>query len=238
MKIAVVTGGNRGIGFEVCRQLAKLGIKVVLTSRDVEKGKKAAISLQDEGLPVEFFKLEVSNYQEDIALHDYLKQKYGKLDILVNNAGIMPEKVKENQGIDEDIFHLDYQEIEQTIHINSVAPLMLSHTLLPLMIVNQYGRIVNVSSTLGQMSSMGAGYIGYRISKTALNAITKILAAEVRQHNILVNSVCPGWVKTEMGGSHAPLTVQQGADTIIWLATAPDRSATGEFFKDRKRIDW
>ncbi|MBD2386902.1 SDR family oxidoreductase [Cylindrospermum sp. FACHB-282] len=233
-KNAVVTGGNRGLGFETSRQLAKQGYQVILTSRDEEKGKAAAIQLQNEGLDVIFHPLDVNSQESSQQLAQFIRQQFGRLDVLVNNAGIYLEV----RGGDNSIFNAKIDSLKQTLETNVYGVLRVTQALIPLMKQQNYGRIVNVSSGMGQLTDMQSGAPGYRISKTALNALTRIIASELQDTNILVNSVCPGWVKTDMGGSEAPRTPEQGVDTIVWLATLPDGSATGGFFRDRQPIDW
>ena len=231
-RIAVVTGGNRGIGFEICRQLAQQGVRVVLTSRDAAPGKAACNKLAAQGLPVEFHKLDVTNARSIDALAEFVKEKFGGLEILVNNAGIMIDPSGAR------LADSDLKTVRATLETNTLAPLALIQAMLPLMKKRKYGRIVNLSSGLGQLTEMAGGTPAYRISKTALNAVTRIAAAEARGSNILVNSACPGWVRTDMGGPNAPRTVEQGADTAVWLATLPDGGPTGGYFRDRKAIPW
>ncbi len=230
-KIAVVTGGNLGIGFEACRQLATKGIKVILTSRDEAKGKAAAEKLQAEGLDVIAHPLDVTSAESCDRLAQFLGDLFGRVDVLVNNAGVYLDS---GSGV----FNTRVDTLRQTMETNVYGPLQLSQALIPLMKEHNYGRVVNVSSGMGQLTDMTGGSPGYRISKTALNALTRILSAELQGPNILVNSVCPGWVKTDMGGAGAPRTPEQGADTIVWLATLPDDGPTGGFFRDRQPIDW
>lgn len=128
--------------------------------------------------------------------------------------------------------------INRAMTTNVYGPLLMSQALVPLMKKNNYGRVVNISSGLGQLSDMGGGYPAYRISKTAINALTRMFAGELKDDNILVNSMCPGWVKTDMGGPDAPRDVQEGADTAVWLATLPDNGPRGKFFRDRQEIPW
>jgi NAD(P)-dependent dehydrogenase (short-subunit alcohol dehydrogenase family) len=233
-KVAVVTGGNRGLGFEASRQLAKQGYKVILTSRDEDKGKAAANKLQAEGLDVISYPLDVTSDDSSRNLAEFIRQQFGKLDVLVNNAGISID----SQAGSNSIFDAKIDTLQTTFDTNLYGVLRVSQALIPLMKEQNYGRIVNVSSGLGQLTDMEGGFPGYRISKTALNAVTRIFASELRGTNILVNSVCPGWVKTDMGGSNAPRTPEQGVDTTVWLATLPDDGVTGGFFRDRQPIDW
>ncbi|WP_414587397.1 SDR family oxidoreductase [Scytonema sp. PCC 10023] len=233
-KVAVVTGANRGMGFEACRQLAKKGYQVVLTSRDEAKGKAAAEKLQAEGLNVIFHPLDVTNDESSQKLAEFIREQFGKLDVLVNNAAIYID----SQTGGNSVFDAKIDTLRQTMETNVYGVLRVTQALIGLMQKQNYGRIVNVSSGSGQLTDMGSGIPTYRISKTALNALTRILANELQGKNILVNSVCPGWVKTDMGGPNAPRTPEQGVDTIVWLATLPDGSATGGFFRDRQPIDW
>jgi NAD(P)-dependent dehydrogenase (short-subunit alcohol dehydrogenase family) len=231
-KIAVVTGANRGIGFEICRQLAAKGISVVLTSRDEAKGRMAVAQLRSQGLEIEFYQLDVTDTSGIQRLGGFLDRKYGAADILINNAGIMADpKGTRMLGV-------QLQIIRTTMETNVYGPLTLCRELIPLMRKKNYGRIVNISSGLGQLSEMGGGMPAYRMSKTALNALTRTLAAELKGTNILVNSMCPGWVKTDMGGPNAVKSLAEGADTAVWLATLPDGGASGGFYRDRKAISW
>jgi NAD(P)-dependent dehydrogenase (short-subunit alcohol dehydrogenase family) len=232
-RVAVVTGANRGIGLEICRQLARRGgVRVVLTARDQTKGKAAAGQLRDEGLEVDFHELDVTSEKSVETLAGWLEGTCKRCDILVNNAGILADP-RGSRFLDS-----RPETYRQTLDTNVFGPLLLSQALVPIMKRSRYGRIVNISSGQGQLFEMGAGAPAYRISKTALNALTRVLAAELKGSGILVNSMCPGWVKTDMGGPGAPRTVQQGADTAVWLATLPDDGPTGGFFRDRKTIAW
>lgn len=229
--VAVITGANRGIGLETARQLAQQGIHVVLTSRDQANGVAAAETLQSAGLTVTPQVLDVTDAASIQALADFLATEFGGVDILVNNAGVYLDN-----GIDGLEVPIDI--VRQTLEINTIAPLHVSQALIPLMRQRGRGRIVNVSSGMGALTDMTGSSLAYRISKTGLNAITRILADELSGTNILVNCVCPGWVQTSMGGKHAPRSVEKGADTVVWLATLPDGSPSGLFWRDREPIDW
>ena len=231
-RIALVTGANRGLGFEITRQLARRGLKVLLASRTLTKGRAAAKLLAVEGLEVEPVRLDVTDPDQIKALARDLRVRLGGLDVLVNNAGVLLDP---RSGRFLDSRQATY---ERTFATNVLGPLMLCQAMLPLMIERGYGRVVNLSSVLGQLDEMGSGTPAYRISKTALNALTRIVAADTRGTGVLVNSVCSGWVRTEMGGVEAPRTVAQGADTAIWLATLPGDGPSGGFFRDRKQIPW
>ena len=230
-RIALVTGGNRGIGLEACRQLSQLDIRVILGSRDAAKGTAAANELKAAGLQVEARVLDVASVQSIRECMSWLRNEVGRLDILVNNAGIMLE--------DADDDPLEELEImRDTMQTNVYGPLLLSRLSIPIMKSRRYGRIVNLSSSMGALSEIGAGYVAYRVSKAGINVVTRVVAAETEGMGILVNSLDPGWVRTSMGGARAPRTLQQGADTITWLATLPDSGPTGLFFRDRKPIPW
>lgn len=233
-RIAVVTGANRGLGLETAKQLSKLGLKVVLTSRDQDKGDEAA---KEIGGDVVARALDVTNQKSIRNLALYLRKEYGKLDVLVNNAGVMLDRYDDDQPT-KSIMDADLDKIRLTMESNVYGPLLLCQELLPLMKSNHYGRIVNVSSGLGQLSFMGSGYTGYRLSKAALNALTCMVAAEVKSANILVNAVCPGWVRTGMGGKNATRSPEEGADSIVWLATLPDGGPTGGLYRDRELQPW
>lgn len=233
-KVAVVTGGNRGLGLEACRQLAQGGAKVILASREANKGEAAAAALRRERLDVTPYPLEVTDPASVERLAKYIEQQFGGLDILVNNAGMFKDNTlgaKEASAL-----RSDPELVQQTFQTNTLGPLMLAQALIPLM--HGSGRIVNVSSGLGQLAEMNGGWPGYRISKAALNALTRILADELKDTGIKVNSVCPGWVRTDMGGPNAPRTPQQGAETTVWLASLPGDGPTGGFFRDKQPIPW
>ncbi len=236
--IAVVTGANRGIGFEICRQLAKKGILVILTSRDEAKGLASCKKLEKEELNVRFCQLDVTSAASINRLWSFLQKEFSRCDILINNAGVFLDKAGPNDVDFPSVFNAHTETIRQTMETNVYGPLLLSQALVPLMKRNNYGRIVNLSSGLGQLSDMNGGSPGYRISKAAINVLTRVLNDELKEANILVNSLCPGWVKTDMGGPNATRSVTEGADTAVWLATLPDGGPRGKFFRDRKEIPW
>jgi NAD(P)-dependent dehydrogenase (short-subunit alcohol dehydrogenase family) len=226
-RIAVVTGANRGIGLEICRQLTKTGMYVILTARDQAKARAAG-----DGIAVESRPLDVDSDESVTAFARWLTETHGRCDVLVNNAGVM---------LDPRGSRIPDTRIETwraTLETNLLGPLRMIQAILPLMRRNRYGRIVNMSSGQGQLSEMGVGTPAYRVSKTALNALTGTTAAELHGSGILVNAMCPGWVRTDMGGSGAPRSVEQGADTAVWLATLPDNGPSGGYFRDRKQIPW
>ena len=233
-KLAIVTGANKGIGFEVSKQLAKKGLKVILTARDLEKAKAAAKILQDEGLDVFPYQLDVTDQESIKKLREFVHNYFDKLDVLVNNAGVFLDARDDSASA----FNTELDTLRKTIETNTFGPFLMSQAFIPLMQKNGYGRVVNISTGMGQLAEMDGGWPAYRISKTALNAVTKVFAAEVKGFNILVNSVCPGWVKTDMGGPNAQKTVEQGAETIVWLATLPYNGPSGGFFRERRSLLW
>jgi NAD(P)-dependent dehydrogenase (short-subunit alcohol dehydrogenase family) len=238
-KVALVTGANKGIGFEIARQLAQKKIAVLVGARDPDRGMTACERLQSEGLDAHFITVDVVRATSIEAAIGKIKDDFGRLDILVNNAGI---QIDTQSGI----LQLDPVVFQNTLETNSFGPLLLVQGAVRLMQTNEYGRIVNMASTLGSLAEIArpdSPYDAvlapaYRLSKTLLNGITVLLAKELRGSNILVNSLCPGWVRTEMGGEEAPLSPAQGADTAVWLATLPDDGPTGGFFRERQPIPW
>ncbi len=232
----MVTGGNRGIGFETCRQLAKHGLRVLLGSRDEGKGHAAAQRLRDEGLDVDAAPLDVSDDGSVRRFADFMRRTHGRVDVLVNNAGIMIDSDGAWSEGAASVFQASIETIRRTMETNAYGALRVTQALLPLL-PRDGARIINVSSGMGQLADMNGGWTAYRMSKTALNALTRILADELKATGIRVNSICPGWVRTDMGGAGAPRTTEQAADTIVWLATGR-RVPTGGFFRDRKPIPW
>lgn len=232
-KVALVTGANRGLGFEACRQLAGQGFKVILTSRDEMRGKQATATLVEEGLDVDFHLLDVTNSGSIQLLDAYIRREHKRLDVLINNAGVFLDK-----GDNSSVFKVATDTIRNTMEVNVFGPLLMIQMFVPLMKEQGYGRVVNVTSGMGQLSEMGGEYAAYRMSKAALNALTRIVTAELGDVNVLVNAVCPGWVKTDMGGPNAHREVEEGVDTIVWLAVLADGGPTGKIFRDRKEIPW
>lgn len=233
LRVAVVTGANRGIGFEICRQLGKRGdIRVVLTARDEAKGQAAAAELRAAGLDVDFHVLDVTSEESILTFAGWLESTCKRCDILINNAGVLADP-RGSRVLDS-----KPATWRETLDTNLLGPLLMIRALAPMMKKQRYGRIVNMSSQLGQLADMGAGTPSYRVSKAGLNALTCTLAAELSGSGILVNTMSPGWVKTDMGGPGASRTVEQGADTAVWLATLPDNGPSGGFFRDREPLPW
>ena len=227
-RVALVSGANRGIGLEVCRQLAKMGLTVILGSRDGEKGRQVAEGLSGEVLA---HQLDVADEKSVERLGSFIEDEFGRLDVLVNNAGVSNDDGQ--QGTDADL-----GLVREALEANLLGAWRLCEMAVPLMQLGGYGRIVNVSSGLGAINDMGGGSPAYRVSKAGLNALTRILSSELRGGGILVNSVSPGWVRTDMGGSGASRSVEEGADTPVWAATLPDNGPTGGFFYDRREVSW
>ena len=231
-RIAIVTGANRGIGFEIARQLMSHDVFVVAGCRDEAKCADAATRLRKEGDNVAAHVLDVNDTPSVRAFVDAVVRNAGVPTILVNNAGVFPEE----RGAK--VTGLSTAYWRATIETNLYGPVRMCREVVPHMQKMRYGRIVNISSGLGQMSRMGAGTPAYRVSKAALNALTITLAAEVRDSGILVNSMSPGWVRTDMGGEEAPRSAEEGADTAVWLCLLPSSGPTGQFFRDREPIAW
>lgn len=228
--IALVTGANRGIGLEVVRQLAQTGMTVILGSRELQKGKAAAEPLTKAGLTVVPQQLDVTDPQSIHHLAQIVEQQFEHLDILVNNAGILYDTWQKPSNADLSI-------VQEAIATNTLAPWRMCQAFLPLLRRSQHGRVVNVSSEAGSLASMGASTPAYSTSKAALNAFTRLLAAELKGTGILVNAVCPGWVATDMGGAGGR-PVAEGAASVVWAATLPDDGSTGGFFRDGKPLSW
>jgi NAD(P)-dependent dehydrogenase (short-subunit alcohol dehydrogenase family) len=229
-RIALVTGANRGLGFETCRQLAQLGLTVILSARDLTKGEVAAKQLIERGLDVIFYELDVLNQSHMNRIIRQIEQRFGRLDVLVNNAAILYDTWQSAVNAELEI-------VNQALASNLFGPWKLSQICIPLMKRNNYGRIVNVSSGAGSLHYMGSGSPAYSVSKAALNAFSRILAADLHGTGILVNSVDPGWVATDMGG-RGGRPVEDGAKGIVWAATLPDNGPSGGFFFDGKHAPW
>ena len=227
-RVALVSGGNRGIGLEIVRQLAERGLTVVLGSRDGEQGRAAAAGLSG-GVVVR--QLDVADPESVDRLSRSVEEEFGRLDVLVNNAGITNDEGQ--RGVDADL-----ERVREALETNLLGAWRLCEAAIPFMRRHGYGRIVNISTGMAALEDMGGGSPGYRVSKTGLNALTRILASELRGSGILVNSVCPGWVQTDMGGARAPRPVEEGADTPVWAATLSNNGPTGGFFRDRRPIPW
>lgn len=230
-RIAIVTGANRGIGFEICRQLAQRSVSAVLTARNKKNGNEAVDKLKKEGISVSFHQLDVTDEVSVKRFGKYARNKLKHVDILINNAAIFPEKSGGPLSSDVNV-------VRNILETNLIGAWRLSQEIIPLMKKHKYGRIVNISSGSGQFSSgLHPDHPGYATSKASLNAFTYMLADELRGTNILVNAVCPGWVHTRMGGPDAPRSIKKGAETPVWLALL-SKGPSGKSFRDKKRIAW
>jgi NAD(P)-dependent dehydrogenase (short-subunit alcohol dehydrogenase family) len=224
-KIAAVTGANRGIGQEIVRQLGEAGFSVIACGRDLKKVKDAVAGMKGEIRP---FQLDVCSKEEAEALAEYLEKEYGRLDVLINNAGIIGN---------QPMIKFDMEEIRTVMETNFFGLMQLTGKLLPLIRKSPGGRIINLSSGMGALDDHVTGHASYRLSKWGLNGFTILLANELTDTQVRVNAMCPGWVRTDMGGASASRSVSKGAETAVWLATAKE-IPTGSFFRDKKVIEW
>jgi NAD(P)-dependent dehydrogenase (short-subunit alcohol dehydrogenase family) len=227
-KIALVTGGNRGIGYAIAIGLIAKGYQVIITARSLEKAQQAAEKLQGNVIPVE---LDISSDRSIEAALTTIKQKSDRLDVLINNAGIYPD-----EGVN--ILTIERELLDLTFNTNTFGTIRMVQAFLPMLEKSEAARVINVSSSYGEIDVLSADVPSYCLSKLALNGATIMLADALQSKGIVVNSMCPGWVKTDMGGASAPRTPEQGADTAIWLATIAPRSETGKFWRDRSIISF
>lgn len=228
--VAIVTGGNRGIGYEICKELSMSGCRVVLTSRNEKDGQKAVAALRDHE-NIAYHKLNVTNSADIASLRDWILKTYGRVDILINNAGVYLD-----EGVS--VFDVDEKIVQETLAVNFYGAFHMCRAFVPIMKQNGYGRIVNISSGYGAMNEIAGYEAAYRISKAALNALTLIIADELRDGSIKVNAVCPGWVSTDMGGKMAPISPQTAARDIVHFALVNAKGPTGSFFRHKKPIQW
>jgi NAD(P)-dependent dehydrogenase (short-subunit alcohol dehydrogenase family) len=243
-KIAFITGGNRGIGFETAKQLGEKKVKVVIGARNLEKGQKAAQQLSGQGIEAQVIQFDASNVQDHQAAYDYFEKNFGRLDILINNAGVMIDPL-DSKGT-ANTLTLPLEKLRQTFEANFFGPVALTQKLIPLLKKSEGGRIVNLSSILGSLTLhadpnspiYAMKHFAYDSSKTALNALTVNLAYELRDTKIKVNSAHPGWVKTDMGGPAAPMELADGAKTSVQLALLPENGPTGGYFHMSDKLPW
>ncbi len=230
-QVAVITGALKGIGYETAKALLSKGFRVVVAGRDARRGQVIENELKGRG-DATFVELDVARPESIEKFVKTVLDKFGTVDVLINNAGIYPDKeeVKDLAGR-AGLIHAGFAT-------NAVGPYLLAERLMPMMLKKGHGRVVNVSSGMGQLSEMGKGSPAYRLSKVALNGVTKMLAATTTGTDVLVNSVCPGWVKTDMGGENAPLTPEQGASGIVWAAMLPVGGPNGGFFRNGKPLEF
>jgi NAD(P)-dependent dehydrogenase (short-subunit alcohol dehydrogenase family) len=227
-KIALITGANKGIGYEISRQLGLKGFTVLLGARDKSKGEVAIARLKKEGVEAILVSLDVSKEESVREAKEWVETKYGKLDVLINNAGIVSQK-----GLTE----TSTEEVKKVMETNFYGPMRMSIIFLPLLKKAKNAKIINMSSGMGALDDLSGGYAAYRLSKAGLNAQTILLSNELTDTGIKVFAMCPGWVKTDMGGASAPRSVEQGADTAVWLATT-EEGESGMFYRDRKSINY
>ena len=239
LPLALVTGGSRGLGFETARQLGRLGYRLILASRSPDRLAAAAQSLRAEGRLVSERSFDLADSDSISALAQWIGKEFPPLDILINCAGVMPEAgdaYTSESRLTSSVLHTDERRALDTIDVNMIGTWRLTRAIAPLLARN--ARIVNVSSSMASLTAMGPGYFGYRVSKVGVNVLTRLLAYELRPRGILVNCVCPGWVKTAMGGPGAVRDVAEGAAGIVWAATLPPDGPSGGFFQDGKPYPW
>jgi NAD(P)-dependent dehydrogenase (short-subunit alcohol dehydrogenase family) len=232
LPVAVVTGGNRGVGREVCRQLALLGFTVVLCARDLRKGELAAKELDPDGARIVACQLQVDSTLSVNAMADWVKQRFGRTDVLVNNASTAYDRWATASNA-------ELGTVAEAVDVNLFGPWRVIHALLPMLRSSSRPRIVNVSSELGSIAVMAGGAPSYSVSKAALNALTRLLAAELARDGILVNAVAPGWPQNPAGQNHPDgRSLSQAAASVIWAVTIPNGGPTGTFTRDGQPFPW
>jgi NAD(P)-dependent dehydrogenase (short-subunit alcohol dehydrogenase family) len=227
-KIALVTGANRGIGFEIVGQLSRHHFHVVLAARNRDAGERALSTLNGN---VSLQTLDVSDEASIQQAAREFGKKHDHLDVLINNAGIYPDE-------SANILTIKREQLAATFQTNTFGALQVVQAFLPYLRKARMARVINVSSGYGELDGLSADVPSYCLSKLALNGVTIVLDQKLRSEGIVVNSMCPGWVRTDMGGPNASRSVEQGADTAVWLATDAPPEISGKFFRDRKEIDW
>jgi NAD(P)-dependent dehydrogenase (short-subunit alcohol dehydrogenase family) len=231
VRVALVTGANRGLGFEASRQLLAKGLRVVLAGRDNRGLERALEALAADAERAMAVRMDVTDVASITRAHRVVEERFGGVDVLVNNAAVLEFE-------NEDALSIPADAYRRTFETNVFGAIEFCRVFTPPMAEARYGRIVNVSSGAGQLATMSTYAPAYSMSKTALNGFTRILAQTYRDSGVLVNAVDPGWVRTDMGGPSAPRSPQEGADTIVWLATLPDDGPSGGFFHDRRPTEW
>jgi NAD(P)-dependent dehydrogenase (short-subunit alcohol dehydrogenase family) len=230
-RVALVTGANRGLGFETSRQLLAKGLRVVLSGRDDGALERAVAKLGPGAEHAMTVRMDVTDAGSITRARRLVEERFGAVDVLVNNAAVLEFENQDALSIPADAYR-------RTFETNVFGVIEVCREFAPPMAGAGYGRIVNVSSRAGQLATMSTYAPAYSMSKTALNALTRILAHTYRERGVLVNAVDPGWVRTDMGGPSAPRAPREGADTIVWLATLPDNGPSGGYFHDRRAIEW
>lgn len=228
-KLALVTGGNRGIGFAICQGLLQAGFEVILAARSLDKAKAAIDQLQSS--QVYPLVLDVADDHSIAHAVTEVQSQFSQIDVLINNAGIYPD-----EGVN--ILTINRDLLDRTMNTNTFGPIRTVQAFLPLLEKASAARVINVSSGYGALDGLSAGVPSYCLSKLALNGATIMLAEALQSSGIAVFAMCPGWVRTDMGGAAAPRTPQQGADTAIWLATEASPQFSGKFFRDRQEISY
>jgi NAD(P)-dependent dehydrogenase (short-subunit alcohol dehydrogenase family) len=230
-RIVLITGGNRGIGREVARQLARRGFRVVIGARDAASGREAAAEITAAGGKAEVLPLDVSDSASVRAAAAEFAGHADRLDVLINNAGIYPDRGVNILTVSRDL-------LDRTLQTNTFGPVEVTQAFLPYLRRSRSPRVINVSSGYGQLDGLSPDVPSYCLSKLALNGVTLLLSRALRADGVAVNSMCPGWVRTEMGGANADRSVEEGADTAVWLAAEAPQELTGRFFRDRREIPW
>jgi len=230
-RVALITGANRGIGLETARQLAARDFHVVLGMRDLKRGAQSADTVRKAGGEVSTLAIDVSNSASIQAAAKEFASVSDHLDVLINNAGIYPD-----EGLS--ILTIERQQLVTTFQTNTFGPVIVAQAFLPFLRKGKNPRIINLSSGYGQLNGLSANVPSYCLSKLTLNGVTIMLAQALQGDGIAVNSMCPGWVRTDMGGAGASRSVEQGADTAVWLASEAPQEFTGKFFRDRAEIPW
>lgn len=231
--VALITGANKGLGLEIARQLGRQGLTVVLGARQA-KAEAPAAELRSQGIDAHTVTLDVTNAADIVAVADFLEKQFGRLDVLVNNAGVQLDRG----------FDVSPDTLRQTYEANVIGPYAITQALLPLLRQAPAGRVVNQSSILGSLTAISQGQggswatPGYTSSKAALNMLTVVLAQHLADTNIKVNAAHPGWVKTDLGGTDAPLDVAEGAQTAVRLALLPADGPTGGYFHGAEHLPW
>ncbi len=232
MAIALITGANKGLGLGCAQALSERGYTVIMTARDLKKLKPEVEKLKTKNSKVFAMQLDTSDYRSIEEVINKITFDHKTIDIMINNAGIFSDGLKDETG------KAFFETLANTFQTNTIGPALLIKKVLPIMIKNGFGRIVNVSSGMAGLAEMEGGSLAYRSSKAALNAVTRVFARETSGSDVLVNSVCPGWVKTDMGGAGASRSIPEGVASILWAADLPAGGPTGGFFRDGKPLAW
>ncbi len=234
----MITGARRGLGFAAAEQLARRGSRVILTARSQEAADAAASKLTAEGLPVTPRALDVASDDGVREFFTWFRKEHGRVDVLINNAGAIFENPRAGEGFEPSAaFKVESQVVATAFNNNALSAYRMLQEALPMMNAAGYGRVVNVSSGAGGLTEMNGGVPAYRLSKVAMNAVTRVFHAAA-EGNVKINSVCPGWVRTDMGGPDATRSLEEGVSGLVWAATLPDDGPSGGFFRDGQPIAW